>query len=546
VRCPACLVETEPTDALCPRCGTAVRGNVAPADPGSEAELDPPNTQLQAAVGAGYTVETCIGSGGFGVVYAATDVRLGRAVAIKALRREWFESEEMRQRFEHEARVVASLRHPNIVPIFHVGEGDDIAFMVMPRINGVSLRAELDRMGQLPVDEVARIGSEIADALDAAHRQGILHRDVKPENIMLEGPERRALLMDFGISRSPARTPSDATGTGVVIGSPRYLSPEQARALPDLDARSDLYSLGLVCYELLAGRRPFDSRSVPDLIYKQATSRPTDLVQLRPDSAGELADAIMTCLEVEPSRRPSSAAEFGARLRTLARARSDTIAERFADRSWLDRRLLPIAIVGFSFYVTVFMLPLFDMLAARGEANLFGPVMRLVGWAWVVGIPVLLVDLLAARWALVRAGAMARARLLFGQPRWWGTWYPRALRSRASAWSVMTIQARVANAAAWAVVGASVGMLPWLLVGRPSMQNFAALGLVLPLATRQLILLSELLATVQRTGLAVVLGALLLWRLRYGITLSDGVRAIADARRPAWQDSSARVLLRPD
>ena len=516
---------------------------------------DPSAERLQAAVGPGFSVGECIGQGGFGVVYAARDVRLGRAVAIKALRRELFESDAMQQRFELEARVVASLRHPHIVPIFDVGEGDGIAYMVMPRIDGVTLRSELDRLGRLPVLDVLRIGGEIADALHAAHQQGILHRDVKPENIMLEGRERRALLMDFGIARSTERAEGEATESGVAFGSPRYMSPEQARAMPGLDARSDLYSLGVVCYELLAGRRPYDSQNLSDLIYRQVTAPPTPLAQLRPECEGELSDAIMACLQLEPAKRPRSADELSKTLRGLARVSSASVLDRLSDRSWLDRRLLPASLLAFAVYAIAFMLPIFDLLmaasassdTARVAATLV-PIMRLVGWAVLVGVPALLVDLVFTLTALHRAGAprSARPRLMFGQPRWWGTWFPRALRSRESVWSGLTLTAKVANLAAWVVIGASIGLLPWLILGRPSTGSFADLGLALPLPTRLMIAVAAVLADAVRVGLVVVLGSLLLWRLRHGVALVDGIRALVSARRGLVQDSTAKALLRTE
>ncbi len=196
-----------------------------------------------------YTIEGEIGRGGMGVVYVARDLKLKRRVAIKVLPPELAYREEIRERFTREAQTAARLSHPHIVPIHAVGEADGLVYFVMGFVDGESLGARLKRRGKLPIEEVRRIMKETSDALGLAHTMGIIHRDIKPDNVLLDGTRRRVMVTDFGI----AKALSDAgggtlTGTGVAIGTPTYMSPEQAAGERAVDARSDLYALGVVDY----------------------------------------------------------------------------------------------------------------------------------------------------------------------------------------------------------------------------------------------------------------------------------------------------------
>lgn len=272
-------------------------------DPGAVAAS---RRRLQEAVGEGFLVEELLGRGGFADVFAATDVALRRRVAIKTLRPDMVVTEELLARFEREARAVGALRHPNIVPIFSVGRRAGVAYFVMPLIEGESLRARLTREGRLPVREARRILRDAAAALEAAHRAGLVHRDVKPDNILLEGEERRVQLTDFGIARAMAEDDARLTGSRFFVGTPEYTSPEQASG-GTVDARSDLYALGVVGYQVLAGRLPFDGDSAQVLFARHIAAAAPPLRDARRDCPEDLATVVHRCLEKEPERRPASA-----------------------------------------------------------------------------------------------------------------------------------------------------------------------------------------------------------------------------------------------
>jgi len=276
-----------------------------------DAEL---HARLARALGAGYEVRRLVGHGGFATVYAALDTQLKRDVAIKVLRPELGAEPTMRERFRREAEAVARLRHPHIVPIYAVGEGEGLAWYIMPLITGESLRARLERENRLPTALVRRMLIEAAEALTAAHRAGLVHRDIKPDNILLDGEETRVLLTDFGIAKAFGGDARGLTGSGVVIGTPQYMSPEQATGEP-VDARSDLYALGVVAYQMLAGEMPFVGISVAAVLLKQVTEDAPTVTRRRPDCPPDLAVAIARCLAKSPHDRWSSADDL---LRALA------------------------------------------------------------------------------------------------------------------------------------------------------------------------------------------------------------------------------------
>ncbi len=267
--------------------------------------LDKPlAARLADALGDAYTIEGEVGRGGMGVVYRATDNRLQRRVAIKVLPPELAFQQDIRERFTREAQTAARLSHPHIVPIHTVGEGQGLVYFVMGYVDGESVGARLKRRGKLPADEARRIMKETADALSAAHAVSVIHRDIKPDNILLEGTRGRVMVTDFGIAKAlSSSSGATLTGAGVAIGTPSFMSPEQAAGEREIDGRSDLYSLGIVSYQMLTGELPFQAPTVAGILMKQITEPAPDLRLQRRDVPEDLALAVSRCLEKDPENR---------------------------------------------------------------------------------------------------------------------------------------------------------------------------------------------------------------------------------------------------
>ena len=260
--------------------------------------------RLAEALGSAYTIEGEIGRGGMGVVYRARDERLQRRVAIKVLPPELAFQQDIRERFTREAQTAARLSHPHIVPIHTVGEGLGLVYFVMGYVDGESVAGRIRRRGRLPVEEARRIMTEAADALSAAHGVSIIHRDIKPDNILLEGPRGRVMVTDFGIAKAlSGSSGATLTGAGVAIGTPAFMSPEQAAGEREIDGRSDLYSLGIVCFQMLTGELPFNAPTVAGILMKQITETAPDVRAKRADVPEDLALAVSRCLEKDPGNR---------------------------------------------------------------------------------------------------------------------------------------------------------------------------------------------------------------------------------------------------
>jgi eukaryotic-like serine/threonine-protein kinase len=275
--------------------------------------------RLTAALGSRYRLERELGAGGMATVYLARDLRHDRDVALKVLHPE-LAAALGAERFLAEIRVTANLQHPHILPLHDSGEADGFLFYVMPFVRGESLRDRLLRERQLPIAETVAIARDVASALDYAHRQGVIHRDIKPENILLH--DGRPLIADFGIALAvSAAGGARMTQTGLSLGTPQYMSPEQAVGERTIDARSDVYALGAVVYEMLTGEPPFSGATVQAIVAKIMTEKPVPPSRVRDTVAPHVEAAVLTALAKLPADRFSSIAAFAAALIDPAAAR---------------------------------------------------------------------------------------------------------------------------------------------------------------------------------------------------------------------------------
>jgi serine/threonine protein kinase len=279
----------------------------------SDAEL---RSHVVRVLEAQYEVEKEIGRGGMGIVYKGRDKRLKRPVAIKLLPPELAFRSEIRSRFLREAEMAAQLSHPHIVPIYSVDEREGLVYFVMALVEGENLGTRIAREGPVKPDEARRILREVGDALAYAHSQNTVHRDIKPDNILIDGQTGRTMVTDFGIARAVSEgAEQKLTGTGIAIGTPAFMSPEQSAGDRDIDGRTDLYSLGIVAYQMLCGDLPFNATSTPALLVKHLSERPMPIEQ-RANVPSDLARAVMLCLEKNPNDRFPNARAFVQALET--------------------------------------------------------------------------------------------------------------------------------------------------------------------------------------------------------------------------------------
>jgi serine/threonine-protein kinase len=274
-----------------------------------------PEEEVRAALAPHYVLEKELGRGGMGAVYLARDVQLDRPVAIKFLPPDLAARPDLRARFLQETRTAASFSHPNIVPVHAVEEHENILCFVMGYVDGETLTKKVQRAGPLPIGEAVRLLQEAAWALSYAHGRGIVHRDVKPDNILIDRGSGRAMITDFGIARSRDAT-SGLTMVGEVVGTPQFMSPEQATG-DDIDGRSDLYSLGVVAFYALTGRFPFTASSTQGYLAAHITKPAPAVASLRPDLPASLSTAVDRLLEKDPARRFQTGEELAEHLDPL-------------------------------------------------------------------------------------------------------------------------------------------------------------------------------------------------------------------------------------
>ena len=319
-----------------------------------------PTPALPELLGGRYRTGRELGHGGMARVYLATDLKHGRDVAVKVIRAE-VAATLGRERFLREIAIAARLRHPNIVPLFDSGDADGVLYFVMPYEDGPSLRARLAADGPLPIAEAVSVLRDVARALQYAHGQGVVHRDIKPDNVMLSGGA--AVVADFGIAKavSAAQTGgagSTITQTGAGVGTPAYMAPEQAVGDPSSDHRADLYSFGCLAYEVLTGKPPFDGMSMHQLIVAHMTTVPRPVTEARDDVPMSVGLAVMQCLEKEPSARPLNATflvdALGRAIAGTSTTESRAVSASFRasrTRSWVVAATVTAAFVAGTAYL---------------------------------------------------------------------------------------------------------------------------------------------------------------------------------------------------
>jgi serine/threonine protein kinase/Flp pilus assembly protein TadD len=274
---------------------------------------DPPD-RLKTALADRYAIERELGSGGMATVYLAQDLKHDRQVALKVLKPELAHAVGA-DRFLREIRITAGLNHPHILPLLDSGEADGFLYFVMPYVAGESLRARLDREGPLPIDEALRIAEQVASALEHAHRQEVIHRDIKPENILLH--EGEAMVADFGIAVAVSVAGGERlTETGIAVGTPAFMSPEQASGDERVDERSDIYSLGCVLYEMVGGEPPHKGSTPREILAQKVLSEARSIRELRPEADAALEAVLARALEAAPEDRFATAGELGEALRS--------------------------------------------------------------------------------------------------------------------------------------------------------------------------------------------------------------------------------------
>ncbi len=274
--------------------------------------------QLQESLSGAYDIERELGGGGMSRVFVATEKSLGRKVVIKLLSPE-LTAEVNRGRFRREIQVAAQLQHPHIVTLLSAGEYGDLVYYTMPFIRGESLKSAIEKDGPMSVEDVVRVLYDVIDALAYAHENGVVHRDIKPANILTSGSH--ALVTDFGVAKAlnaAMASGGGMTSTGMAIGTPAYMSPEQLAGDPAADHRIDIYAVGLLAYELLAGKSPFSGKNPRDVLAAVLTREPTAISEVRPNVPARLSELIMSCLAKDPDARPAHASALVAALDLFA------------------------------------------------------------------------------------------------------------------------------------------------------------------------------------------------------------------------------------
>ena len=346
IKCLNCKHDNPGDSRFCSNCGRALE--IAPTTP---LPAQPPDCGPTSGFGFApgqrfgprYQIIEEVGCGGMGVVYKAVDNELGRMVALKMIRPELSSDPGMLERFKQELLLASEVSHENVIRIHDLGEADGIKYFSMKFIDGTSLQDLLRTAGRLTTERAVGIARQVASALMAAHRKGVIHRDLKPQNIMLD-QAGTAYVMDFGIARAVGG--EDVTALGMVVGTPEYISPEQAGGRP-ADARADIYSLGCVLFAMLTGRKPFEAASADEMLRKHMSEKPVPPSTLSPGLSPELDNLVLRCLEKDPAERYASVAELLSALETFTSAEEPSAARPVPASKEETSRIASLAVMPF-------------------------------------------------------------------------------------------------------------------------------------------------------------------------------------------------------
>jgi len=404
----------------------------SPVAPEAVVHADPLRDALITAVGDEYEIIRLIGRGGMGAVYLARDTALERLVAIKVLPPGGATDAGVLERFRREAKTVANLQHVGIVPLYAFGERRGLCWFVMGYVRGESLAARLDREAPMDVETTRTLIAQVADALDHAHRQGIVHRDIKPDNVLIDDSNGRALLTDFGIARADRLVASTSlTQVGSVMGTPHYMSPEQATAEPTIDGRSDLYSVGVMAYQMLSGRLPFNGQSFRELLMQHVSAKPAPLSEVAPGVPSDLADAVTRCLEKDPEKRFAD-----------GRSLRSAVGGTAYDDNTLTYELAELRhFVAWS-VVLVVLNAIFATVSALRVTPLFG----LPVWIWRTAPLVIIPYGFKVREAMKRGYDWPTVkRVMTLPPPWWWLWWPKAWRRAGDVFDALPQSIKIAR-----------------------------------------------------------------------------------------------------
>lgn len=467
---------------------------------------DPRRQLLEQTLGGQYEIVRQLGQGGAGVVFLARERLLERLVAIKLLRSE-IVSADTKERFVREARTAAKLMHPGIVPLYSFGQAGDTLYYIMGFVEGESLESLLSRTGRSDPDLTRRILVEVADALNYAHRNGVVHRDVKPDNILLERESGRAVLTDFGIAKLAA-TQSTLTATGIIVGTPLYMSPEQAAGDRRVDGRSDLYSIGVIGYRMLSGRLPFEGSSAQDVIMKHVTQDPVPLSTTAPNAPLDLTWTLMRCLDKDPARRWPTSESFRQALEAGEGASSE-LPEPLEHLSGSAVRVL--------------------------GSGWFAAVAAILVWGWTGALAWLGAAALVLLGALILLAGRYRNALRLGLPRdrivvllaappeRWTGWWPLRWRRAGDVWEQLPLSLRRARAGlAAAILTSTAILLP---------------GILLLALTSERITKTELMSGWLAISVVMVLSVVVSFSLRAGAVGELAAHGISSrlSRKTLWE-----------